>query len=261
VHMPNKTSHSSQVRHIDSRDGKISIRRYRPDRKQVERRRSLGPLLGDDMLAWVIKPETAAQKRINAILELIVELRDLGGKVQVGTENTFLWQGMVFSTNSTILKSGALPKMSARQDELRSELNHRLRRYKLSPHYWCELGDRPIVGWYSEIDRPREEDEPEEDVWYTEEDAIICIVELARQGLFKDLRRCHCGDWLFARFAHQKFCCKSCQQAFYRSSPEYKAERRAYMKNNRALNKKTYFRVPKATKKETGQSGHTAKSL
>jgi len=249
--MPNKISHSSQVRHIEARDGLLKISRYRPDRKQVERRRSLGPLLGDDMLTWVINPETKAQKRIDAILNLIVELRDLSAKDQVGTEDTFLWQGMIFSATSNIQKNGSLPKTNARQDDLHSELNRRLRRYKLSPHYWCELGDRPIVGWYSGIDRSRNEEKPEEDVWYTEEDAIVCIVELARQGLFKDLRRCYCGEWLFARFAHQKFCCKTCQQSFYRSSPEYKAARRIYMKSNRALNKKTHFRVPKAKKKTT----------
>src|SRR5438445_10402729 len=77
VHMPNSSSHSSQIRHIQSRDGSLGIGRYRTDRKQVDRRRSLGPLLGDDLLTWVIKPETDAQKRVEAILNLIVELRAL----------------------------------------------------------------------------------------------------------------------------------------------------------------------------------------
>jgi hypothetical protein len=250
VHMPKRASHSSQIRHIGLSDGSLRIRRYRPDRKQVERRRSLGPLLGDDLLTWVTKPETDAQKRVDSILSLIVELRDLSANDQPGSEDTFLWQGKVFSTTSNIHKNGSLPKASARQDDLMSELNHRLRRYKFSPHYWCELGDRPIVGWFSGIGRPRDEHDPDEDVWFTEEDAIICILELAREGLFKNLRRCHCGDWFFARFVHQKFCCKICQQDFYRSSPGYKAVRRAYMKDLRALHKKSYFRVPSAKKRE-----------
>ena len=85
------------------------------------------------MLTWVIKPETEAQKRIDAILNLIVELRDLSAKEQVGTEDTFLWQGIIFSTTSNIHRNGSLPKMSARQDELRSELNHRFGRVRIFP--------------------------------------------------------------------------------------------------------------------------------
>ena len=163
------------------------------------------------------------------------------------------WQGLVFTAKTDTPNNGSLPKVSARARELQHKLNHRLSVYKLMPYYWCNLGDRPIVAWTSWKERPRSPEEPEEDVSFTEEDAIIRILDLAREGLLSRVRRCVCEDWFLAGFVHQKFCCRRCQQGHFRSSSEYKDGRRAYMKDLRAKHKKTYFKAPKRRAKKTSK--------
>jgi hypothetical protein len=251
VHIPKRSSHSSQIRHIESRDGSISIPPPHPIPVRDRRRRSKGFLVGADLLEWVANPETEAQKRVDTILRLIVELRDLKRTYDKGVEQTFSWQGKIFITTPNDLTDLDRAHSNNKRRHLSMDLNSCLQRYKFAPHYWYELGDRPLVGWSSGIERPQDPNEPREDVWYTEEDAIICIVELAREGLLKDLRKCHhCGDWFFASFIHQKFCQKSCQQEHFRSSPEYKEARRVYMRNHRATYGKRHFKAPKRNAKK-----------
>lgn len=163
-----------------------------------------------------------------------------------GKEQTFRWQRLTFNAATTIPDNGDISKQTVRQKQLWHELNLRMGRYKLFPRYWCTLGDFPILGWSSGNERPRDPDEPDEEMWFTEGDAIVQIIELARAGDFGRIRRCTCGYFFYYKFVHQKFCCTGCQQEFYRSSPEYKAMRRAYMKNLRAVRKKTF---PKAAKR------------
>ena len=114
-----------------------------------------------------------------------------------------------------------------------------MERYKLRLYYAAQIGDYPILGWRSGEDWPEGEDDPSEDVWFSELDAILLISDLARAGLWHKIRRCqHCSGWLLAKFSHQKFCSHSCQQNYFRSSEEYKAERRAYVKDLREKEKK-----------------------
>jgi hypothetical protein len=211
----------------------------------------MGPEMAEDLLTWASTTESEGAARINAILQLIVELGDLSLKKGDKEEYTFGWHGRVFTARVNMLR-GAFPEKSGREVQLASELNHRLFRYKLSPRYWITLGEYPILGWRSGKERPRDEEDPEEDAWFTEEDAIIAILDLAREGLLCKIRRCYCGDWFFAKFVHQKFCCLGCQQKYYRSSEDYKAKRRAYMKDLRALHKKTYLISPKERVKKKG---------
>jgi hypothetical protein len=57
------------------------------------------------------------------------------------------------------------------------------------------------------------------------------ILELARAGRISALRQCaNCHRWLFARFAHQRFCKQSCKETFHRSDEADKERRRAEAK-------------------------------
>ena len=249
VHMHKQTSHSSHILKINNSDGSLSFRRlaFGPAPKQL--RHQLGPEVGDDLLAWASTSRSEGSERINRILELIVDLEELSLKKGDKEEHTFGWHGKVF-TAKVNMGRGSYPKKSDREVQLASELNHRLLRYQLSPYYWMTLGDYPIIGWWSRKNRPRSEDDPTEEESFTEDDAIIAIVDLAREGLLNRIRRCHCKDWFFASNAHQKFCCTRCQQKYFRSSEDYKAGRRAYMKTLRSLHKKTYLVSPNDRKRK-----------
>jgi hypothetical protein len=70
--------------------------------------------------------------------------------------------------------------------------------------------------------------------------AIRSIVELAKLKLLDRIRRCTCGDWLYARFSHQHFCRPACRHRHYESSQEFKVQRRDYMRR--------YYRLKKSGK-------------
>jgi len=242
--MPKRSSHSSHIFKVNDSDGSLSFRRLTQGSAPISLRRQLGPETGEDLLTWASTTKSEGSARINAILQLIVELENLSLRNGNKKEHTFGWRGRVFTARVNMGK-GTYPERSDKEGQLAQELNLLLLRYKLSPWYWVTLGDYPIFGWWSGKNRPKDEEDPTEDAWFTEEDAIVAIVDLARAGYLCKIRRCDCGDWFFASFSHQKFCCVRCQQKYYRSSEEYKAMRRAYMKNLRDLHKKTYFVSPK----------------
>lgn len=63
-------------------------------------------------------------------------------------------------------------------------------------------------------------------------EAVELILKLTGIGELNRLRRCsHCNQWLYARFRHQNFCSMKCQQKHYTQTDEWKARRRAYMRN------------------------------
>lgn len=66
------------------------------------------------------------------------------------------------------------------------------------------------------------------------------LLDLASQGLAVSVRRCawqKCRRWYFSRFDHHTCCSAQCQQRAARSTPEYKEERKAYMKKHRRREK------------------------
>jgi hypothetical protein len=242
--MSKRISHSSPIREIEHSDG--SIRIHRPT--LLPARRQFGYEMSEDLLSWASTDHSEGAKRINSILGILLELLELNRKTRGGIEQTFRWQRLTFNATTTVPNNGYLSKFTARQQQLSDELNGHLSRYKLRPWHWCTLGDFPILGWWSGNNRPRDPDDPDEEAWFTEWDAIVQIIELARVGEIARIRRCTCGHLFFFKFIHQKFCCVGCQQEFYRSSPGYKAMRRAYMKNLRAAHKKTFPKTSKRRK-------------
>jgi hypothetical protein len=231
--MQKQVSHSSHVRIVETdKDGLVKI--GRPVLRSVNRKTA--PYLADELLTWVTGSADPAVRKIVKILELLVELDSMRSTAEA---HCFIWQGREFEARVAIPKGGGLPERSKRESELRSSLNTLLRRYRFAPLYWAALGDFHLIGWWSGNERPDEPDSPGDSIDFTEDDAVLRIMDLARDGLLGRIRRCDCKDWFFARFSHQKFCCTRCQQNYYRSSEEYRANRRIYMKNLREIHRKT----------------------
>ena len=69
--------------------------------------------------------------------------------------------------------------------------------------------------------------------------AIRCLVRLAEQGFMDRMRTClNCKKWLYARYRHQRFCSAKCQESHYKNSDSWRAYRRVWMRDNRAVKKK-----------------------
>lgn len=68
--------------------------------------------------------------------------------------------------------------------------------------------------------------------------AALIAVRLAEQGRINALRQCpNCTRWLFAKFAHSRFCSEDCKNNFHREDPDEKKRRREWAKNNYRLHK------------------------
>jgi hypothetical protein len=66
--------------------------------------------------------------------------------------------------------------------------------------------------------------------------AIVKLLHLADKGLIGRVRKCAkepCGKWFYAKFEHQRFHSMRCQQETFKTSPEWKRQRREYMKRLR----------------------------
>ena len=181
VHMLKRSSHSSHIFKVNDSDGSLSFRRLTQGSAPISLRRQLGPETGEDLLAWASTTKSEGAARISAILKLIVELEDLSLKNGNKKEHTFVWRGRAFTARVNMGR-GSYPERSDREVQLAHELNLRLLRYKLSPQYWVTLGDYPIFGWWSGKNRPKDQEDPTEDASFTEADAIVAIVDLARAG-------------------------------------------------------------------------------
>jgi hypothetical protein len=63
--------------------------------------------------------------------------------------------------------------------------------------------------------------------------AFSAFIDLGKLGLLRHVKRCMCAgcpNRFFARFLRQRFCSETCERKFHRSSPEWKHNRRTYMK-------------------------------
>lgn len=75
-------------------------------------------------------------------------------------------------------------------------------------------------------------------------EALEAILRLTQIGSLSRLRHCvHCRKWLYAKFSHQNFCSLECQQKHYTQGEQWKAHRRAYMKD---YYRKMYSKAKKA---------------
>lgn len=71
----------------------------------------------------------------------------------------------------------------------------------------------------------------------SEEMAAMHMVKLSELGLLDRIQPCGwCTSWFFAKFRHQKFCKQACQQKAYSVGPEWRKQRREYMRKYRRDN-------------------------
>jgi hypothetical protein len=64
--------------------------------------------------------------------------------------------------------------------------------------------------------------------------AFMVYARLQNEGVLPNLRRCDlngCSLWYMAKFPHQRFCQPQCKEKHARSTDEFKAHRRKYMKD------------------------------
>jgi hypothetical protein len=70
-----------------------------------------------------------------------------------------------------------------------------------------------------------------------EAEAASFIISLASVRLLERLRACICGKWFFGRTFTQRFCSPTCRIRHFKSSEEWKAHRRKYMRDYYQLKK------------------------
>ena len=195
---------------VESCNGQFRVRCEKlPSRATLERLASRWSSFPDtdELFRWVSTDKSEGAARVNRILELIVEQSELKRASGDEEEHLLRWQGRVVKVKVNLERGfplGAvfLPAETKREARIRLELGAKLERYKLRPYYAAQIGDYPILGWRSAEDWPEGEDDPSEDVWFTELDAILLISDLARAGLWRKIRRCqHCRVWLLAKFS------------------------------------------------------------
>jgi len=78
------------------------------------------------------------------------------------------------------------------------------------------------------------------DAWpanYNDSNAVFDIAQLAGMELLARVQQCVCGEWFFARFAHQRFCSAKCRENTFHSSSEWKEYRRKKAREYYALHK------------------------
>jgi hypothetical protein len=58
------------------------------------------------------------------------------------------------------------------------------------------------------------------------------LVWIANANMLDRIQVCQCGQWYFARFAHQRFCSERCRETFWESSEERKEKKRQRAREN-----------------------------
>ena len=170
------------------------------------------------ILRWINNPSTdQARQKVRQILEAINHLR-------TG------WDGPPF-----------LRARYKRNDHGRAirHLERLMRQYQYYPlfvpfgsfsRHWFPVPkgkNKGFVGWPAK---------------YGDVSAVYNLAQLAEMGLIVRLRKCICGNWLFARFSHQRFCSAQCREKEFRSSPEWKEYRRKKAREYYRLHKSGYVK-------------------
>jgi len=86
--------------------------------------------------------------------------------------------------------------------------------------------------------------------------AVLRAVELAQGGRIASLKECSnpdCKRWLFARFAHQRFCSEACKELFHSTDEADKERRRNWARDNYKSRKELELGSRKAIQTERGK--------
>jgi hypothetical protein len=86
--------------------------------------------------------------------------------------------------------------------------------------------------------------------------ALVKLLHLADKGLIGRVRKCGkrtCGRWFYARFETQRFHSERCQQENFKRSPEWREQRREYMKRLRQEKKLREQKCLREAKRKAGK--------
>lgn len=191
----------------------------------------------NDLVRYLDEAGRGAGGRILRILEGMLEMdakqkqRPVLGETETEREleGDFLVSRRGKSVLNPRLKTIAPEKYKRELELMKNEewLDRELARYRF--HLRARPGLRWSVSWRIESRSRRFRNER---AALNDGQALRMILDLAQAGLLKRLRRCgHCRNWLYAKFRHQEFCSTKCQQKHYGGSEEWKAHRRAYMRD------------------------------
>lgn len=131
---------------------------------------------------------------------------------------------------------------------LEAEINGTLNRYRTKP----VINGATVSGnglWVRQ-QNVRHNYDPAREPWHvTESDAVLMLLNLADEGTLDLLKQCDwCKRW-FKGKSNKTFCSVPCRRSHHRSSEEFKAHRRAYMRSNYRLHKER-SQLKTATRKE-----------
>jgi hypothetical protein len=175
----------------------------------------------DDLPEFLNETKTAFGKRIVSILEQMLEIESM----------TKPLEGIVWPALS-------LKKTDPKRFQLLWEISKKtaflereLAKYRFRPRAEVLVGgDGGLSQWvtlWTAVSRKGWE----KHLRMPGAQALELILKLTEIGQLTRLRHCgDCGRWLYARFRHQTFCSVKCQQKHYTKTPEWKAHRRAYMR-------------------------------
>lgn len=93
--------------------------------------------------------------------------------------------------------------------------------------------DADCRGWRMEWGRTGKRQQP-----YVELGLVLNALQLAESGQIQLVRQCEqCNRWLFAKFAHQKYCSQTCKDQFNRNNPHARERRRKWARENYHLHR------------------------
>ena len=182
-------------------------------------------------ITWLnASKEHAGKKRIIELLQTANELAALTRPEMLPTVHLLTWKPKGTKVQlKNLRRSGRVARRLRRQ----------LSRYKVHPEvspgrngvwrqHWKALtrtSELPITV-FAQGDT--------EAYSFCEEDVVLRILELAKQGNLHRIRKCrYCGNWFFARVRHGNYCQRKCQQANFRTSEQFRAYRSIYMRQYR----------------------------
>ena len=182
-------------------------------------------------ITWLnASKEHAGKKRIIELLQTANELATLTTPGQLPTIHLLTWKPK--GTRAQL-------KNLRRSGRLARRLRRQLSRYKVYPE--VSLGRNGVWRQHwkaltrtSELPITVSAQGDTESYSFCEEDAVLRILELAKQGNLHRIRKCrYCGNWFFARVRHGNYCQRKCQQANFRTSEQFRAYRCKYMRQYR----------------------------
>ena len=220
----------------------------RVSQKRLHVRHYFGELDADTLVTWLNqRRKTISHRRIERLLvNLQAALDEFPDFTWTETASGLTATARVRRTRS--LKAAqeelaryrfrpALRALAVRPDSHGSSLRHHLPAASSSHPVHVELPTAPrrLPARPARPDKAVGTYEPafEWDCEHEAGQAIIAIMELGRAGLLWRVRRCKCGEWLYARFRHQRFCSDACKQAAQKSGPRWREYRRKYMQRYR----------------------------